>query len=99
MSEFLSTAQAALQERFTDAELSHRVKFEILNQGALAILGSDVVITDEDNAEFDCILTAEADVFEAILSGEKSGQGAFMSGELQIEGNMGAAMELAAALG
>jgi putative sterol carrier protein len=43
-------------------------------------------------------LSAEADVFQSILSGETDPTGAFMSGKLTVEGDMAMAMQLAAAL-
>ena len=48
--------------------------------------------------EADVTLTADADVFQDILSGDLDPTGAFMSGRLKIDGDMGAAMRLAPAL-
>ena len=44
-------------------------------------------------------LTAEAEVFRAILDGEMNPTMAFMTGKLSVDGNMGLAMQLGAALG
>ena len=43
-------------------------------------------------------LTADADVFRAILDGEMNPTMAFMTGKLKIDGSMGLAMQLGAAL-
>lgn len=49
-------------------------------------------------AAADVTLTAAPETFEAILGGELSATGAFMSGKLQVDGDMGAAMRLASVL-
>ena len=43
-------------------------------------------------------LTAEAEVFRAILEGEMNPTAAFMTGQLTVDGSMGLAMQLGAAL-
>jgi putative sterol carrier protein len=43
--------------------------------------------------------TAETDVFRAILDGDLNPTMAFMQGKLAVDGNMGLAMKLGAALG
>ena len=50
----------------------------------------------EDDA--DVTMSADADTFEQILSGELNPTGAFMSGKLSIDGDMGVAMKLASVL-
>jgi putative sterol carrier protein len=44
-------------------------------------------------------LTAEADVFRAILEGNMNATTAFMTGKLVVDGSMGMAMKLGAVLG
>ena len=44
-------------------------------------------------------LTATADDFQAMLAGDLSPTMAFMSGKLSVDGDMGLAMKLGAALG
>ena len=46
----------------------------------------------------DVTLTAETDVFRAMLEGELNPTTAFMTGRLSIDGNMGLAMQLGAAM-
>ncbi|MEC7965460.1 MAG: SCP2 sterol-binding domain-containing protein, partial [Pseudomonadota bacterium] len=45
----------------------------------------------------DVTLTADAETFEAMLTGEMNPTSAFMSGKLTIDGDMGQAMALATA--
>ena len=47
----------------------------------------------------DVTLTADADVFRAILDGEMNATMAFMTGKLAVDGSMGMAMKLGSVLG
>ena len=49
--------------------------------------------------EADVTLTASAEVFQAILQGEMNPTVAFMTGKLSVDGTLGLAMQLGAALG
>ena len=44
-------------------------------------------------------MTADPEVFQGIMAGEMDPTGAFMTGQLKIDGDMGAAMRLAGLLG
>ena len=70
-------------------------KFVIPGEGAIMIDHSGVRAADE---EADVTLTAEAEVFRAILDGEMNPTAAFMTGKLKIDGDMGLAMRLGATL-
>jgi putative sterol carrier protein len=70
-------------------------KFVIPGEGAIMLDGQGVRAADE---EADVTLTAEADVFRAILDGEMNPTMAFMTGKLKVDGNMGMAMKLGSVL-
>ncbi|NDR56099.1 SCP2 sterol-binding domain-containing protein [Aliiruegeria sabulilitoris] len=94
MSELIEKAVAALSERM-DGELAGSAKFVLSGEGAIMIDASGVRAGDE---EADVTLTADADVFQQILEGELNPTGAFMSGKLTVDGDMGLAMQLASVL-
>ena len=71
-------------------------KFVIKGEGAIMLDGQGVRAGDE---EADVTLTAEAEVFRAILDGEMNPTAAFMTGKLSVDGSMGLAMKLGSVLG
>ena len=94
MSDVISGAVEALSAKMSGG-FSGSAKFVIEGEGAIMVDGDGVRAGDEDA---DVTLTAEADVFEAILSGDMDPTGAFMSGKLTVDGDMGMAMQLGSAL-
>ena len=76
------------------------VKFDFGDDGQLTIDGvADPASVSNDDADADCTVIVDMDVFEAIASGEENAQMAFMSGKLKVEGDMGIAMQLGSLLG
>ena len=51
-----------------------------------------------DDGEADCTLTASAETFQGMLDGDLDPTGAFMSGRLTVDGDMGLAMKLGSLL-
>lgn len=94
MSDVISAAVEALGAKLTDG-FDGSVKFVIEGEGAIMVDGSGVHAGDEDA---DCTLTADADTFQSILSGDLNPTAAFMSGKLSVDGDMGAAMKLGSVL-
>lgn len=95
MSEVISAAVAALGERLAGG-FDGTAKFVIPGEGAIMVDGAGVRAGDE---EADVTMTADTETFRAILAGELNPTAAFMTGKLSVEGDMGAAMRLGAALG
>jgi putative sterol carrier protein len=94
MSSVIEAAVAALGAKISGFD--GVAKFVIPGEGSIVIDESGVRAGDD---EADVTLTAEADVFQAILEGDLNPTAAFMQGKLSVDGNMGLAMKLGAALG
>jgi putative sterol carrier protein len=95
MSDILDAAVAALSEKLGGADIGGTVKFVIEGAGAVMIDGGNTYIGDEPA---DVTLSADSDTFQGILSGDTNPTGAFMSGKLKVDGDMGMAMKLASAM-
>lgn len=95
MSDILETALSALKDKIGDETLNGSVKFNLSGVGAIRIDEDGVSIGDSDA---DCTLTADPDVFQAIIEGDTNPTAAFMTGKLKVDGDMGMAMKLAALL-
>ena len=93
MSDFLEQAAAQLSEKISGFDGT--AKFVIEDTGAI-VLDSDGARVSDD--ETDVTMSADAETFEAIFSGEMNPTSAFMTGKLTIDGDMGMAMKLASAL-
>lgn len=93
MSEALEAGVAALNDKVSG--FSGSAKFVIPGEGAIMIDESGARVGDEDAA---VTLTAEADVFKAIMEGDMDPTAAFMTGKLSVDGDMGQAMALAGAM-
>ena len=93
MSDIITAAVTALSAKI--ASFDGVAKFVIAGEGAVMIDESGVRAGDEPA---DVTMTADTDVFRAILDGSMNPTMAFMSGKLTIDGNMGLAMKLGSAL-
>ena len=94
MSKVIDAAVVALTAKMPDG-FDGVAKFVIPGEGAIMMDGTGVRAGD-DSA--DVTMTAATEVFEAILAGEMNPTMAFMSGKLSVDGSMGLAMKLGAAL-
>ncbi|MCF6272798.1 MAG: SCP2 sterol-binding domain-containing protein [Rhodobacteraceae bacterium] len=95
MSEILDAAVKALSDKLGGDGIEGSIKFEIEGTGAIRIDENGASLDDGDA---DCTITADADVFQELLSGELNPTSAFMSGKISIDGDMGMAMKLGALL-
>lgn len=94
MSTVIDVALAALKEKMPNG-FDGSAKVVIPGEGSIMLDSSGV---REGDDEADVTLTAEAEVFQGILTGDMNATMAFMTGKLSVDGNMGLAMQLGAAL-
>lgn len=95
MSDVIDGAVAALNEKL-EGGFDGLAKFVIEGEGAIVVDASGARAGDE---EADVTLTADADTFQAMFEGDLNPTSAFMTGKLSVDGDMGLAMKLGAALG
>lgn len=96
MSEVITAAVAALNEKMGGAGFDGSAKFVIEGEGSVVVDGSGARASDEDTA---VTLTADVETFQAIMDGDMNPTAAFMSGKLSVDGDMGMAMQLGTVLG
>ncbi|PVA11940.1 sterol carrier family protein [Pelagivirga sediminicola] len=96
MSDKLNEAASALTARLKGAVLGGTAKFVVPGEGAVMV-DSTGARPGDDSA--DVVLTASAETFQALVDGSMDPSAAFMSGKLEIDGDMALAIELAGALG
>lgn len=94
MSEDLNAAAAMLNEKL-DGGFDGVAKFVITGEGAIMVDQSGARVGDE---EAEVTLTADAETFKDMMSGELNPTSAFMTGKLSVDGDMGKAMALGSAL-
>jgi len=95
MSDFLEKAAGELTAKLAESGFDGSAKFELAGVGAIVLDADGARVSDDDA---DVTLSADADTFKDILSGEVNPTSAFMTGKLTIDGDMGQAMKLAAVL-
>lgn len=95
MSEVVSQAVEALNEKLAGTDFAGTAKFDIEGEGSVVIDSNGARASDE---ETDVTLSADVDTFQGILSGDTNPTSAFMTGKLKVDGDMGMAMSLASVL-
>ena len=95
MSDSVNQAVAELDAKVSGADFDGTAKFDIEGEGCVMIDSSGARAADEPA---DVTLSADADTFQEILSGDTNPTSAFMTGKLKVDGDMGMAMKLATVL-
>lgn len=94
MSDVIDAAVKALNEKI-DGGFDGTAVFSIADEGDITI---DADGARAGTSDADVTLSADAETFQAILSGDMNSTSAFMTGKLSVDGDMGLAMKLAAVL-
>jgi putative sterol carrier protein len=77
------------------AGMSNSYLFDIEGEGKWLVTVADgTLAVREGEGDADATISAPADVFEKVVSGEQNPTTAYMTGKLKIKGDMGAAMKL-----
>ena len=96
----MNAVLAGIQERANNASpLGAKLKFKMGDNAILIDGTGEGNVVSTDDAAADCTVNVSQDDFNAILKGELNPMGAFMSGKIKIEGDMGLAMKLQSLLG
>ncbi len=95
MSDVITKAVDALNDKIGDDSFDGSIKVDIEGAGCIMIDENGVRAGDEDA---DCTLTADAETFQGMLTGDVNPTSAFMTGGLKVDGDMSAAMKLGALL-
>ncbi|MFW5654161.1 MAG: SCP2 sterol-binding domain-containing protein [Roseicyclus sp.] len=96
MSDVIDAAVAAISEKL-DGGFDGSAKFVIEGEGAVIVDGAGARAATEGDAA-DVTMTADAETFQDILSGDLNPTSAYMTGRLKLDGDMGTAMKLGQAL-
>ena len=94
MSDIIDGAVRKLAAKLGDS-FDGTARVEIDGEGSIMVDGDGVRAGDGDA---DVTLGADADTFREMLDGDLNPTSAFMGGRLRIDGDMGLAMKLGAAL-
>ena len=91
----IETIAAKIGERVAAGGFDRSVKFDLKGAGVIVVDGASVSTSD---GEADCTITMSLEDFMDMVSGDLNPTAAFMQGKLAIDGDMGLAMQLGAAL-
>ncbi len=97
----LESSTEALKSRVgEDAGLNATLKFDFGDDGKIFLDSTKVPneVSNEDK-EAQCTVQVALDDFEAMMAGDLAPTTAFMSGKLQVDGDMGVAMKLQGLMG
>lgn len=95
MSDVVTQAVAAMNEKLAGAGIEGTAQFNIEGEGSMVVDGDGA---REGTTDADVTFNADADTYQEIFDGSLNPTSAFMSGRLTIDGDMGMAMKLAATL-
>jgi putative sterol carrier protein len=92
--EFFEALPARIDpERARALDASYRFDIEGAGTWRLESDGETAVVTESD-APADCVIRTDENTFLRIVRGEQSPMGAYMTGKVRVEGDLGVAMRL-----
>jgi putative sterol carrier protein len=76
-------------------DLTASYRFDIAGVGSWHVdVNGGAVTVEESNAPADCTVATDEQTFLAVVQGEQSPIGAYMTGKIRVEGDMGLALRL-----
>lgn len=93
MSEAFDKAVESVRQRVDGSAVTGSFRFEILDEGVILI--RDGAVSTED-AEADVTIKADMDTFRDMFDGALSPATAFVTGRVEVEGDVSQAMQLSA---
>ncbi|MCY3873485.1 MAG: SCP2 sterol-binding domain-containing protein [Rhodobacteraceae bacterium] len=103
MSSLMIRAADYVNEKLSGRSFDGRVRLSIEKEGQIVVdeYGARMVSQDgstTSNEDVDCLVSTDKDTFSAVLDGHLDPMTAFMTGRLQISGDLGAAAKLGTVL-
>ena len=95
MTNIMAEAVEAIEKKLEGSVFDGSAKFAIQDEGSIIIDSSGVRVSDD---ETEVTLSASLETFQEILEGDLDSTSAFMTGRLQLDGDMSVAMRLASVL-
>ncbi|WP_137701408.1 SCP2 sterol-binding domain-containing protein [Marimonas lutisalis] len=95
MSDVITQAVSALNDKMGGEGFAGSAKFVIEGEGSIIVDGGGARASDD---AADVTLTADVDTFQSMMEGDLNPTAAFMSGKLTVDGDMGMAMQLGSIL-
>ena len=95
MTNIMAEAVEAIEKKLDGSVFDGSAKFAIQDEGSIIIDSSGVRVSDD---ETEVTLSASLETFQEILEGDLDSASAFMTGRLQLDGDMSVAMRLASVL-
>jgi putative sterol carrier protein len=77
------------------ADLTASYRFDIAGAGRWRVdVDGGVVTVDQSDGAVDCTIATDERTLLAVVQGEQSPMGAYMTGKIRVEGDMGLALRL-----
>jgi putative sterol carrier protein len=90
---FESLQGRADSSRASDLSASYRFDIEDVGNWYVDVEKGVVTVTESQNPA-DCVIATDEPTFLAVVENEQSPMGAFMTGKIRVEGDMGLALRL-----
>jgi putative sterol carrier protein len=91
MSQNLESAAEKLRQKLAGQDFEGSVRFDVEDEGSILVDAAGVRVGE---GEADVVVLGDLETFRELFGGELDPTSAFMTGRIQVEGDMGAAMKL-----